>query len=291
MNKPADTFHPDTESLEQRIKSALAEDIGAGDITAGSVVKYDHHSRAEIVAKQPGVISGIEVAEMVFHQLEPRVDVLNQAKDGAWVEEGETLVVLEGSGSVILQAERTALNFLGRMSGISTLTREYVKAVEGTGVRILDTRKTIPLWRDIEKYAVRIGGGMNHRMGLYDMVLIKENHIRWAGGISEAVKRSVDTLRRNQPATAIEVEIRNPDELNEVLAYDVDRVLLDNMIPEEVRIAVQKTNGEVEVEVSGGITLDNIRSYAETGVDYISVGALTHSAGAFDVSLLFQSRV
>ncbi len=289
MSKPADTFHPDTESLEQRIKSALAEDIGTGDITAGSVVKYDHHARAEIVTRQPGVISGIEIAEMVFHHLEPRVDVLKQTTDGAWMEAGETLVVLEGSGSVILQAERTALNFLGRMSGISTLTRQYVTAVEGTGVRILDTRKTTPLWRDIEKYAVRMGGGRNHRMGLYDMVLIKENHIRWAGGISEAVKRSVDALRQKRQTTAIEVEVRDLEELDEVLAFDVDRVLLDNMTPEEVRTAVQKTEGEVELEVSGGITLENVRPYAETGVNDISVGALTHSAGTFDVSLLFHS--
>ncbi|HKJ69224.1 MAG TPA: carboxylating nicotinate-nucleotide diphosphorylase [bacterium] len=289
MHAPADTTHPERESLEQRIKSALAEDIGVGDITAGSVVKYDHHASAEIVVKQPGVICGLEIAEMVFHQLEPRVDVLFRTSDGARVKEGEALIRVEGSGRVILQAERTALNLLSRMIGISTLTSQYVQAVEGTGVRILDTRKTTPLWRDIEKYAVRMGGGVNHRMGLYDMVLIKENHIRWAGGIAQAVNRSVESLRKYQPDTAIEVEIRNLKELDEVLAFEVDRVLLDNMTPEEVRSAVHKTAGKVEVEVSGGITLENLRAYAEAGVDYISVGALTHSARAFDLSLLFQS--
>jgi len=273
-----------TESLTQRVQDALTEDLGAGDITTASVTKYDRHVHAKIVAKDSGIVSGMDVAMLVYQQLEPHVDLIPKVSDGDQVQNGDSIMFLEGSGRVILEGERTALNFLGRMSGISNMVKKYVRAVSGTGVRILDTRKTMPLWRDIEKYAVRKGGGVNHRMGLYDMILIKENHIEWAGGIENAVQQTIDA----QHSVPIEVEIQTLAELDKIISMNVNRVLLDNMTPEDVKKAVGRVDNRFEVEVSGGITLENIRDYAETGVDYISVGALTHSVKAFDVSLLIE---
>lgn len=282
--------HINFDYLKERIEHALAEDIGNGDVTAGSVVQYDHHARAAILAKQAGVVAGLSVAELAFQYPGPPLEIDIGIQDGESVTAGTTVLRLEGSGRTILQVERTALNLLGRLSGIATLTRHYVDAVEGTGVQILDTRKTTPLWRDLEKYAVRVGGGTNHRMGLYDMVLIKENHIVWAGGIENAVRHATDLIREKSHAMQIEVEVASLEELQSILRFDIDRVLLDNMTPDQITKAVRLVDQKVQLEVSGGITLDNIRQYAESGVDYISVGALTHSAPAFDFSLLFEKN-
>jgi len=280
----------DLDYLKERLRQALDEDLDGGDVTAGSVVQYDHHARARILAKQEGVVAGTTVAELAFQQPGPPLEVRLPVRDGERVAAGTVLMQLEGSGRTILQVERTALNLLGRLSGIASLTRRYADAVDGTGVRILDTRKTTPLWRDLEKYAVRVGGGTNHRMGLYDMVLIKENHIVWAGGMESALRHATDLIRTQSPGMQIEVEVQSPEELQTVLGFDVNRVLLDNMSPDEVTRAVELAGHQVDLEVSGGITLENIRRYAETGVDYISVGALTHSVPAFDLTLLFDQE-
>jgi len=280
----------DTTRLQERINAALREDIGAGDVTASSVVEYDPHVQAEIIARQDGVIAGIEVALLVFRSMEPSPDIMPNVRDGDRVKEGQQLLSLEGSGQAVLTAERTALNLLGRLSGIATFTRRFVDQVEGTGAKILDTRKTTPNWRDVEKYAVRTGGGKNHRMGLYDMVLIKENHVRWAGGFKEAIRNARQSMKEKGNGQLIEVEVRTIDELEEVLHLGVRRVMLDNMSPAQVRYAVKLANGECELEVSGGISLDTVRDFAETGVDYISVGSLTHSPPAFDLSLLVRDE-
>lgn len=276
----------DLENLNGRITNALTEDIGTGDVTVKSVSEYDQHSQAEIVAKQDGVIAGLDVAQLVFGNSGPPLDIVKKVEDGDQVSAGQQLMTVEGSGHSILSSERTALNLLGRMSGIATLTRQYVDVVSGTKVKILDTRKTTPLWRDLEKYAVRMGGGVNHRMGLYDMILIKENHIRWAGGLKEAVSNALN-FRNSNRSVEIEVEVQTLDELREIVGTGIERVLLDNMSVDEIKEAVEIAQGKVQLEVSGGVTLKTVRQYAETGVDFISVGALTHSAPAFDLSLLF----
>jgi len=276
----------DLENLNGRITNALTEDIGTGDVTVKSVSEYDQHSQAEIVAKQDGVIAGLDVAQLVFGNSGPPLDIVKKVEDGDQVSAGQQLMTVEGSGHSILSSERTALNLLGRMSGIATLTRQYVDVVSGTKVKILDTRKTTPLWRDLEKYAVRMGGGVNHRMGLYDMILIKENHICWAGGLKEAVSNALN-FRNSNRSVEIEVEVQTLDELREIVGTGIERVLLDNMSVDEIKEAVEIAQGKVQLEVSGGVTLKTVRQYAETGVDFISVGALTHSAPAFDLSLLF----
>ena len=281
----------DVEHLQSRIRQALEEDIGVGDITAESVVDYNPHAQAEIIARQSGTVAGLDVAQLVFSSLGPPMDIVLKAVDGDHVTDGQRLLTIEGSGQTVLSAERTALNLLGRMSGIATLTRQYVDAVKDTDARILDTRKTTPLWRDLEKYAVRCGGGTNHRMGLYDMVLIKENHIRWAGGIAKVLSQCFDEIGTDRRAIQIEIEVSTLKEIEQVLEFDVNRVLLDNMTPDQVRQAVDMVRHKTALEVSGGINLETVRSYAETGVDYISVGALTHSPAAFDVSLLFKDSL
>lgn len=280
----------DINTLRRRIQSALAEDIGSGDVTTGSVVTSSPHTYAEIVARQDGVVAGIQVASMVFEELESGLGISPYCEDGDEVSSGDRVLALEGDGGAILSGERLALNLLGRMSGITTLTRQYVQAIAGTGAQILDTRKTTPLWRDLEKYAVRLGGGANHRMGLYDMILIKENHIRWAGGIGNAVKHAFAYVQSHDPDIEVEVEVRSLEELEEALKLGVSRVLLDNMTPGIVAEAVELTEGEATLEVSGGIDLHSVRSYGETGVDYISVGSLTHSAPVLDLSLLFRDQ-
>jgi len=279
----------DRENLEERIASALAEDIGDGDVTVQSVTEYDEHSQAEIIAKQDGIVAGLEVAKMVFGHSGPPLDTVKKVEDGDRVSSGQQLMTIEGSGNTILRSERTALNLLGRMSGIATLTGQFVDAVQGTDTKILDTRKTTPLWRDLEKYAVRTGGGVNHRMGLYDMILIKENHIRWAGGLKKAVSNALNFRSANRSVN-IEVEVQTLDELREIVDTGIERVLLDNMPVDEIKEAVNMAQGKVQLEVSGGVTLETVREYAETGVDFISVGALTHSAPAFDISLLFREE-
>ncbi len=258
------------------IRSWLAEDVGAGDVTSEAVIDEDAVCAARIVVKEPGVVCGLEVAAAVFEALGARLEPL--AADGDRVEPGEVARV-EGPAGGVLSAERLALNLLGRLSGIATLTRRYVDAIEGTDATILDTRKTTPGLRELEKQAVRCGGGTNHRLGLHDGVLIKDNHLRLVASIGQAVARARTT------GLPVEVECDTLDQVAEALEAGADRVLLDNMSTDQLRAAVALVDGRAETEASGGITLENVRSVAETGVDFISVGALTHSARALDVSL------
>ena len=275
------------EALKDLIARALAEDVGAGDITSDAVVPADARARARIVQKEPGVVFGIEVAAETFAQAgATRVESL--AAEGQWREAVPVdIAAVEGPARGILAAERTALNLLCHLSGVATHTARFVKAIEGTGATILDTRKTTAGMRALEKAAVAAGGGQNHRMGLDDAVLIKENHIALAGGLGEAVRRARDA----HPDHAVEVECRSAAELAEALDAGAERLLLDNMSVTEVRAAVKRRDAEgpaVGLEASGGITLENVAEIAATGVDFISVGALTHSAPALDLSMLLE---
>jgi nicotinate-nucleotide pyrophosphorylase (carboxylating) len=263
------------------IERALAEDIGAGDFTTDSIVPADAVTTARFVAKQDGVIAGLSVAKAVFGKLSSNVSFKATVAEGAEVRKGDVVAVVEGPARALLTGERTALNFLGRMSGIATLTRQFVKAVSDTNAAILDTRKTAPGLREVDKLAVRLGGGTNHRTGLYDLILIKDNHIDFAGSITAAVNRA----RAAGTNLEIEVETRTLDDVSEALELEVERILLDNMSAETMRKAVEVTRGRAKLEASGNVTLENIVEVARTGVDYISVGALTHSAKVFDVSL------
>lgn len=261
------------------IKRALEEDIGPGDVTTASIVPADATMTGQIIAKQAGIVAGLDVAQTALQLLDGRVQFLAQVAEGAPVHD-QVLASVSGPARALLTGERTALNFLGRMSGIATLTRQFVEAVAGTHAVILDTRKTAPGLRELDKLAVRAGGAQNHRSGLYDMILIKDNHIDFAGSLGEAVRRA----RAAQSGLEIEVEARTLDDVKAALALDVRRILLDNMSPELMRQAVQLNGGHAKLEASGNVTLDNVRAIAETGVDYISIGALTHSVKTFDVS-------
>ncbi len=278
-------------TLETLITLALEEDVGTGDVTTLWTVEKGARGNAQVVAKAPVVVAGMKAARAVFHRVDSSLDLQAEASDGSAVEPGGVILGIRGSLRSILTGERIALNFLGRLSGIATLTRRFVEAVEGTGATILDTRKTTPGWRVLEKEAVLAGGGGNHRRGLHDMVLVKDNHIRAAGGIRRAVEGVRQENQRNLP---VEVEVVNLAELDEALDAVVDRVLLDNMSVEEMAIAVQRVRalgaGRPLVEASGNMTLDRIRTVAETGVDLISVGALTHSAPNADLSLRVLGR-
>lgn len=276
------------------VQVALAEDIGDGDITTLCTVAPDAHYAGRLIAKADGVIAGLAVAQLAFDLVAlaagrgGSVEFCAQVADGAHVERGAVIATVQGPGQVLLTAERTALNFLQRMSGIATLTARYVEAVQGTKAKILDTRKTVPGLRLLDKEAVALGGGVNHRIGLYDMVLIKENHVAAAGGIRAAVER----VRQQDPRQrAIEVEVRTLAELEEALALQVDQIMLDNMNVEQMRAAVQRVNGAVPLEASGNVSLTTIAAIAATGVDYISVGKLTHSVEAFDISFLLAEVV
>ena len=269
--------------IHDYIRRALAEDIGSGDVTTDTIVPADASLRGRIVAKQDGVVAGLEVAHQVMLALSDRVTFVPKITDGANVKRGTVLADVEGSARALLTGERTALNFLGRMSGIATLTRQFVDAVKTTNAVILDTRKTAPGLRLTDKLAVRLGGGQNHRTGLFDMVLIKDNHIDFAGSITAAVER----VRASQTKLEIEVETRSLDNVREALQLGVERILLDNMSVETMREAVAICEGKARLEASGNVTLANVLEVAETGVDYISVGALTHSPKVFDVSLEF----
>ncbi|HEV7397360.1 MAG TPA: carboxylating nicotinate-nucleotide diphosphorylase [Pyrinomonadaceae bacterium] len=269
---------PDTLETIQR---AIAEDVGDGDVTTNSTVPADARARVQIIAKQDGVVAGLEVARAVFLQFDDQIVFTPHVSDGATVAKGQILADVSGSVRGILTGERTALNFLGRMSGIATLTHEFVTAVQGTRAVILDTRKTAPGLRATDKLAVKLGGGQNHRIGLFDMVMIKDNHIDFAGSLAEAVRR----VRAGGTELEIEVEARSIEEVREALAMKVERVLLDNMTPEMMREAVKLNGGFAKLEASGNVNLETVRKIAETGVDYISVGALTHSPCTFDVSL------
>ena len=278
----------DREWVRRLVEAALAEDIGSGDWTTRWTVPEDARSSARVIAKAHGVLAAVEVAREVFRQVDPMLEIDVRVSDGGRVTPGEEVLRLRGSAWSILSGERVALNFLQRLSGVASLTRQYVDRVEGTGVRILDTRKTTPGLRRLEKAAVRAGGGTNHRAGLYDMVLIKENHIAAAGGISAAVQ---SVRRQNAEGLSVEVETTNLEEVQEALTAGVDIILLDNMGTELLRRAVELVRAagqEARTEASGGIDLDTVRGVAETGVDLISVGALTHSAPALDLSLLID---
>jgi nicotinate-nucleotide pyrophosphorylase (carboxylating) len=272
--------------MNELIDLALAEDIGPGDWTTEWTVDPGAPGEAVLVAKEPLVVAGTEVASTVFHRVAADLLVEVVSADGTGVEEEDVVMRVRGPLRGILTGERVALNFLGRLSGIATLTRRYVEAVEGTGARILDTRKTTPGWRMLEKAAVRAGGGENHRVGLYDMVMAKDNHLVAAGGLREAVERIRDG---NQSGLEVEVEVDTLEQLDELLPLGVDRILLDNMDTDTLREAVgriRRLGGDRPLsEASGNVTLETVRSVAETGVDFISVGALTHSAPRSDLSL------
>jgi nicotinate-nucleotide pyrophosphorylase (carboxylating) len=268
------------------IELAIKEDIGPGDVTSEAVLPPDLILNGEFVAKSPGVIAGLPICAEVFSRIDPALHLTSHARDGDVVAPGDLIAEVEGPARGMLAAERIALNFLQRLSGIATLTRAFVDAVAGTEAKVLDTRKTHPAYRVLEKYAVVMGGGQNHRMGLYDMVMIKDNHIDAAGSISAAVQRA----RAAHPELPIEVEVRSLDELQETLKLDVERIMLDNMSLEEMQAAVQTTAGRVPLEASGNVNLERIPAIAATGVDYISVGALTHSAPALDISMKIRGQ-
>lgn len=270
--------------LDELVARALAEDVGDGDATAAVTVDPSTRAIARIRQKAPGVVYGFDLAERAFRAVDPGVRIERRVAEGVWREDGPVLEV-EGSARGLLTAERTALNFLGRLSGVATLTARCVRALEGTGARVLDTRKTTPGLRMVEKAAVHAGGGVNHRIGLFDEILIKENHAAAAGGVGEAVRRA----RAARPDLPIEVEVTNLAELEEALGAGARRVMLDNMDLATMREAVAVTAGRASLEASGGVTLDGLRDIGATGVDFISVGALTHSAPALDLSLLLET--
>ena len=271
--------------LEQDIKLWLAEDIGDGDHTTLCCIPVDAMGRSRLIVKDTGIIAGIEVAKKVFEIFDKELRITQYMHDGDEVKPKDIAFEVEGKVRSLLQTERLMLNIMQRMSGIATRTREYVKLLEGTRTRILDTRKTTPGLRMLEKEAVLIGGGCNHRIGLYDMILLKDNHIDFAGGISQAIDRANKYLKDNNKNLKIEIEVRNFDELNEVLASgNVNRIMLDNFSVADTRKAVEIIGGRFETESSGGITETTIREYALAGVDYISVGALTHSIKSLDMS-------
>ena len=276
------------EKLMELIRSALAEDIGDNDITTRAIVDTYKPGKALIVAKETGILAGIDIVKQTFSLLEGEVQFETPYKDGDKIVLNDTIIKIKGSVQSILKGERTALNFLAHLSGISTLTAKYVREVQGTRAKITDTRKTTPLFRLLEKEAVCSGGGINHRMGLYDMFLIKENHIAAAGGIQEAVSKCKQYLAENRLKLKIEVETTDLTQVRETVSCDVDQIMLDNMNLDTMREAVDIISGRSIVEASGNVSLDNVRSIAKTGVDLISVGALTHSVPAFDFSLLLE---
>jgi nicotinate-nucleotide pyrophosphorylase (carboxylating) len=269
--------------IEEAVARALAEDVGSGDVTTQATVPEDALARGLITQKAPGVVFGIALVAETFRELDPGVGFELMAQEGRW-REGGAVLELEGSARAILTGERTALNFLQRLSGVATMSARAARAVEGTGAVILDTRKTTPGLRQLEKAAVAAGGAANHRAGLYDAILIKENHAALAGGVGEAVRRA----RGRAPELPLEVECRTLEEVDEALAAGAPRILLDNMDPDQLRAAVDHVAGRAELEASGGATLETVRGIASTGVQFISVGALTHSAPALDFSLILQ---
>ena len=273
------------DNLDELIKLWFAEDIGDGDHTTLSSIPADAMGKQQLIIKEEGIVAGIEVAKKVFAAFDPELRMTQYLHDGDRVKPGDVAFVVEGRVQSLLQTERLMLNIMQRMSGVATRTAEYVKLVEGTKCRVLDTRKTTPGLRMLEKEAVRIGGGCNHRIGLFDMILLKDNHVDFAGGISNAIHRAQEYLKEKGKNLKIEIEVRSFDELQEALyTGGIDRIMLDNFSPADTRKAVEIINGRVEVESSGGITYDTLRQYAECGVDVISVGALTHSVKSLDMS-------
>ena len=283
MNQPTPTSESLAPQILNCIRLALSEDIGTGDATTNAIVPADALMKGKIIAKQAGTVAGLDVARAVYEMLDARVGFETCVEEGQWVENRQLLAKVAGPARSLLTAERTALNFLGRISGIASLTAQFVAAVAGTRAVILDTRKTAPGLRFLDKLAVRRGGGQNHRVGLYDMVLIKDNHIDFAGSLENAVTRA----RLSAQGLEIEVETRTLDDVARALQLGVERILLDNMTAETMRQAVEMNAGRAKLEASGNVTLANVRQVAETGVDYISIGALTHSVTVFDVSFLY----
>ena len=268
------------------IELAIAEDIGDGDHTSLATIPGDQRGRMKLLVKQDGIIAGVEIAEMVFKRLDPTVEFEKLIDDGTRVKVGDIVFYVEGRVLTLLQAERLVLNIMQRMSGVATQTAEYMKLIQGTKTTLIDTRKTTPGMRVLDKMAVKIGGGGNHRMGLFDMILLKDNHIDFSGGVYNAVMKAKEYLKKTGKSLPIEVEVRNLDDIDEVFrAGGVDRIMLDNFSPELSREAVKKIDGQAEIESSGGITKETLRDYAETGVDFISVGALTHQIKSLDLSL------
>jgi len=274
-----------TQTLQQLVLRALAEDVGDADVTSEATVPGGTHAVATITQKAPGVVYGLEAAEVAFLALDPDVKLERLGPEGQWREPPAPVLRATGDARALLAAERTALNFLQRLSGVATLTARCVAAVQGTGARILDTRKTTPGLRALEKAAVVAGGGVNHRAGLYDMVLIKENHAALAGGVGAAVRAATAAF----PEMALEVECSTRADVDEALEAGAQRILLDNMGPDELRATVAHVGGRAQLEASGAIGFDTLRAHAETGVDWISIGALTHSAPALDLSLLLEA--
>lgn len=273
------------DNLDELIKLWFAEDIGDGDHTTLSSIPADAMGKQQLIIKEEGIVAGIEVAKRVFAAFDPELKMTQYLHDGDHVKPGDVAFVVEGRVQSLLQTERLMLNIMQRMSGVATRTAEYVKLVEGTKCRVLDTRKTTPGLRMLEKEAVRIGGGCNHRIGLFDMILLKDNHVDFAGGISNAIRRAQEYLKEKGKNLKIEIEVRSFDELQEALnTGGIDRIMLDNFSPADTRRAVEIIDGRVEVESSGGITYDTLREYAKCGVDVISVGALTHSVKSLDMS-------
>ncbi|HQJ74864.1 MAG TPA: carboxylating nicotinate-nucleotide diphosphorylase [Bacteroidota bacterium] len=279
------------EDLIEFLESCLMEDVGEGDITTDAILTDGSIGNAKIISKEKGIIAGVKVAEILFGLVDEDLEFISKFKDGDEVNIGDEIIHIHGNIKSILMAERTVLNFMQRMSGIASLTNKYVKEVAGTRAKIYDTRKTVPGLRLLDKYSVKIGGGENHRLGLYDMFLIKENHIASAGSISKAINLCYDYRKDEGLNYKIEIEVTNLEELKEVLDNGkADLILIDNFEIDDMKKAVEIVNNRCEVEASGGITFENLRKIAETGVDRISIGALTHSVKAFDLSLLIDKK-
>ena len=272
------------ELIDDLLTLAFAEDVGDGDHTTLSTIPADAMGKQRLIVKEPGIIAGVEMAKKVFDKFDPELKMTIFINDGAEVKPGDIAFEVEGKVRSLLQTERVMLNIMQRMSGIATVTAKYQKLLDGLKTKVLDTRKTTPGLRMLEKEAVRIGGGCNHRIGLFDMILIKDNHVDFAGGIKEAVESAKKYCKETGRNLKIELEVRNEDEIKQALEVGVDRIMLDNFTPERTREAVKMINGAVEIESSGGITIDTLRAYGECGVDFISVGALTHSVKGLDMS-------
>ena len=276
---------PMTDDFKKLISLWFAEDIGDGDHTTLSCIPASATGKSRLIIKENGVLAGVNVAREIFHSFDPELKMTVFINDGTEVNVGDIAFEVEGKIQSLLQTERLMLNIMQRMSGVASRTREYVKALEGTKTRVLDTRKTTPGLRLLEKEAVKIGGGVNHRIGLYDMILLKDNHVDFAGGIEKAIHRTKAYLKEKNKSLKIEIEVRNFDELAQVMNVGgIDRIMLDNFSPENTRKAVEIIGGKFETESSGGITFDTLKEYADCGVDYISVGALTHSVKSLDMS-------
>lgn len=278
-------MYTEKELVDKLIDLSFAEDIGDGDHTTLCCIPEEARGKSRMIIKEEGILAGVKIAEEVFNRFDSTLKVEILINDGTKVKPGDVAMVVEGSVRSLLQTERLMLNIVQRMSGIATITHKYMELLKGTKAKVLDTRKTTPGMRILEKMAVKIGGGENHRIGLFDMILLKDNHVDFAGGISNAIDRCHEYLEAKNKDLKIEIEVRSIDELNQVLEHGgVNRIMLDNFSIEDTRMAVDLIGGKYEIESSGGITLDTIRSYAECGVDYISVGALTHSVKSLDIS-------